>query len=288
MERAIKKAAFLSSIILLGSVFFIFTSFAQAKINDIQVIWNQKPILVKDTNVLLNNNKIISGLKKYNKDNNSALDIKWLIKNYKVYKIGSIKNGTYKGKILYMFSFAPDGPALRDNYFRAVFSGGAINILSLSSPDEFGDLEKYIFDIDKSARISNLFPAKSVAIPNTQKKLFFNKVSADYVWMDEISHPRRLYKFSSGWMYQDDKGCFLTLASDGTVLEYRLDLNFVDSKNRNDLLYDPQIFHFVWANGSQNKIEYMQRIVGCGINCLKYADYIKNGNQLKEVGRWFW
>jgi hypothetical protein len=290
MAKILKILSFPGAMLVVLFVLFFSSSPVQAATN-IRVDWNKQPKIVKSTDTLWNNSTTIAGLAKYNKNNKDSqpVDRKWLTKNFKVYEIGKVKNGVHAQKKLYLFIYRPIGDMLigRESYFRVVFANGRLNLLSLNSDEAYeNSLASFVFFIDKLNIISNHMPDKEIAIPGTNQKLVYNTVSQWYIWVSEIKKPRKLFLYKNNTIYQDENGCIIIAAADGTALEYRIKYTFIDTKNRPSTnLNEPQTFRFTWNNGKANNIEYITRREGCYGDCLNYATYITNANKLKLVGQ---
>ncbi len=209
--------------------------------------------------------------------------------SYKVYKAGVVSQGVYKDSPLYIVTYAPEGPAFRDNMYRVIKDGDNLVLLSNYSDELGGDFSK-LFVINNSVEISNLEPPEIISIPGSGLKLIKGE-NEPRVLMTKFDSSKRMFKYDGiNYLYKDEqKNCFIVRANDGTAREYYYNLDFlgVEQIDRSDFAsITPSLLNFNWSDGSKNSYEYSYREVGgCGgYGCYNYVNYVTAAD-LKEVGK---
>jgi hypothetical protein len=213
------------------------------------------------------------------------------INDFKVYKVGKIKAGSYSGNNLYIIANYPDGPALRPNSYRVIKNGNELISLAKYSDKVEAEFSK-IFTTNDQIVISNLETPAEIKIPDSNYRLL-KKPIEPFALLTSYDNPKKLFKLDNdNYLYQDisKSNCFIVKANDGTVREYYFDLPFIlgtDSDIENNYAgFVAQNMDITWLDGSKNSAKYFsKKITGCGgIGCYNYAWYLSSVNQLEKAG----
>ncbi|MDD2807593.1 MAG: hypothetical protein PHW95_03685 [Patescibacteria group bacterium] len=210
---------------------------------------------------------------------------------FKIYKVGTVnQGGQFSAAVLYDVIYQDvSGPAWPQMY-RVIKDGNRLIVLTkISSAAPYGFGQK-IFEINDTLTIGNLGTPESVLIPNS--KLVLDRADKEpYRFLTSYDNVEKLFKYDGEhYLYKDNnQGCFLIKAADGTVREYYFNLTFATKAGEPSQYAGatPYVLDVTWNDGSKNSNEYIfKNIGGCGASgCYNYASYLKDVSPLEQIGK---
>lgn len=207
-------------------------------------------------------------------------------------KLGTINSGQYSGKDLYLVNLPPEGMGFSNRPLRVIKNDTEYIVIGQQSFEPGNDFYKKIFKFDNNLYISNLETPEKIKVPNSRFYIYKSKSEEPGRLLTNYENPTKLFVFGDNQEVYRDKlsNCFLVRAADGTVREYYYDLDFAqiaDQSSGMNIDINDQVIDFNWLDGTPNTNKYAYKLIGgCGASaCYNFANYIKNADQLKEVGK---
>lgn len=263
------------------------TSSSALSANLLEVVWNEWPAKVRAIGEVFDNTLFDQECKKIESEFVNTSNV--CDRSYdaiKAYSVGSIKSGAYAGGELFLVAETPEGPAFRDNYFRVVRLGTSTIFLASSSESlEYSPLIKALVKTDVKNTIAGLEPPMEIQVPDSNYKLkraegFFSK----YLLTD-YKNPKKVFEYAPGkFVYHDEEyGCYLVGAPDGTVRQYDFALPFAQLATTTDQPPSSEAYKIKWLGATNFKNEFynIKPVGGCGsTGCLDYVAFTQNSQAI--------
>lgn len=256
---------------------------------EIMIEWNEWPEKVSDYQIFDYGevSKLFTTKDVKNMDcmGGSPQTVKDFLDTVDVLKVGRVTKGKYQNGELFLVLVKTFGPG--DNIlFRIIKSDNEIIVLNKYS-SEFSDWYTELFIQDEDTGIANLETPERLSYQVDDKNISLLKNEEEpNLLMTDIDDFVFLFELDGKKYYKNNlSGCIFTNANDGTVREYRYDLEFIEKKESIAGI-TPRHLDITWLNGEKNTDDYITNsYFGCGrAGCYQFASYIEDINQLIEVG----
>lgn len=258
---------------------------------EILVAWNNQPVQVDFSTLFDSLSSFLIEIDFEQELVDYGFTLDQVIEDFKSYKIGTVEQGEYTGQDLYLVTYSPEGPSFRDIMFRVIKDGASPIILTNHSDELHDYYYEKIFGLDEETNIVNLEPTDTILVPDSDFILVKTE-EEPFLLMSNYDNLRELYKYNDeDYLYKDEEnGCFIVRANDGTIREYYFELDFLgeagDAGQYAGMV--PNLLDIVMNSGEQNNREYIfKKVGGCSgfSTCYNYSDYVENISQLFEVAQ---
>ncbi len=218
-------------------------------------------------------------------------DLDKYINSLKVYRIGTITEGRFAGKDVYIVRPPQMGMVTSYPLYRVIKidTKTFVHIASQSQPLSEYDAFAQLMTSDRDIGLKNMEPVTTVSIPNSP--ILLKRVPMEpYKLITQYEKLTKVFTVNGVDVYKDEiDNCFIVKAADGTAREYYFDTPAFGSLGKDDSYFGafPSKLEITFTDGSKNQREYTFKYVGgCGARgCYRYAPYITNATtQLKQVG----
>ncbi|MCB9802628.1 hypothetical protein H6761_01235 [Candidatus Nomurabacteria bacterium] len=258
-----------------------------AKISNANEIFGEKTSNLNES--LLNNQNFI--------DNYGSL-YEFVYNRVSFYNAGTIAEGPYQGKDLYLATLPCEGPCLSNGISRIINNDGELIIIKNES--SLNDENSLVyFSYGSLFKFNNLITIKNlednpeiVNIPNTNNK--FTKAETDPKKILSDYNAQEILSNDEVTIYKDNvNNCYIAEQNDHSAINYILDLNFVGEESQDPSSYfglKPYKLNISFDDNSDNNNEYLFNktfYFSPDVGCYDYANFISNNSQIKKTGETF-
>ncbi len=203
-----------------------------------------------------------------------------------IHFLGTIISGPYSGSQIFSVTMPLYEPFWSDDFFRVIKTPEKLIYLSQYSSLPVS-LVNNLFARNDAITINDFEVPEKIKIPNSRFQLI-KILSQGYTLITQRGELKKLFEYEKGKYVYRDKGnnCFIIKAPDGSVREYAIDIDFIDSTIDEFTGAVPIIPNFIWSGGEKNTSEFIFKSVGvcASRSCYYYGDYITDMSQLEKIG----